>query len=195
MQKLGIHLVIRWFLLSKEALLDSNFIKHVKFIVRKDLKHMAGMLKNQRLLEQGNNRILIWNLWFDGYDIETEYKPGKYNSLVDLLTREGSMSIVDCKVLTRKGKGKSPMEEASSSDTPWSNKSLKVLLLGAFFIKIKRFTELHRTLEFWASKHDVINNYRYFSNSTYHSLFVIVGGLHIGQLVLEVLELVMTFKY
>jgi hypothetical protein len=46
------------------------YLKLVKFIVRIDLKHMAGMLKNQRLLEKGNNRILRWTLWIDGYDFE-----------------------------------------------------------------------------------------------------------------------------
>lgn len=34
------------------------FLKPVHFTVRTDLKHMKGMLTNQRLLEQGNNRVL-----------------------------------------------------------------------------------------------------------------------------------------
>jgi hypothetical protein len=66
------------------------FLKPVCFIVRTDLKHMKGMLSNHRLLEQGNNRILRWSLWLEGYDFEIEYKPGKENCLADLLTREAS---------------------------------------------------------------------------------------------------------
>ena len=49
---------------------------------------MKGMLSNQRLLEQGNNRILRWSLWLDEFDFEIHYKPGKDNYVVDLLTRE-----------------------------------------------------------------------------------------------------------
>jgi hypothetical protein len=66
------------------------FLKPVRFIVRTDLKHMKGMLTNQRLLEQGNNRILRWSLWLEGYDFDIEYKPGKENCIADLLTREAS---------------------------------------------------------------------------------------------------------
>jgi hypothetical protein len=66
------------------------FLKPVHFIVRTDLKHMKGMLTNQRLLEQGNNRILRWSLWLEGYDFDIEYKPGKENCIADLLTREAS---------------------------------------------------------------------------------------------------------
>lgn len=54
---------------------------------------MKGMLTNRRLLEQGNNRVLHWSLWLDGYDFDIEYKPGKENCLVDLLTREVSPAI------------------------------------------------------------------------------------------------------
>jgi len=66
------------------------FLKPVDFIVRTDLKHMKGMLANHRLLEQGNNRVLRWSLWLEGYDFDIEYKPGKENCLADLLTREAS---------------------------------------------------------------------------------------------------------
>jgi hypothetical protein len=66
------------------------FLKPVHFIVRTDLKHMKGMLTNHRLLEQGNNRVLRWSLWLDGFDFEIHYKPGKENCLADLLTREAS---------------------------------------------------------------------------------------------------------
>jgi hypothetical protein len=66
------------------------FLKPVHFIVRTDLKHMKGMLSNQRLLEQGNNRILRWSLWLDGFDFEIQYKPGKDNCVADLLTREAA---------------------------------------------------------------------------------------------------------
>jgi hypothetical protein len=69
------------------------FLKPVHFIVRTDLKHMKGMLTNRRLLEQGNNRVLRWSLWLDGYDFDIEYKPGKENCLADLLTREASPAI------------------------------------------------------------------------------------------------------
>ena len=64
------------------------FLKPIHFIFRPDLKHMKGMLTNQRLLEEGNNRVLIWSLWMDGFDFDIHYKPGKDNSIVDLLTRE-----------------------------------------------------------------------------------------------------------
>ena len=66
------------------------FLKPVHFIVRTDLKHMKGMLSNKRLLEQGNNRVLRWSIWLEGYDFDIEYKPGKENCLADLLTREAS---------------------------------------------------------------------------------------------------------
>ena len=69
------------------------FLKPVHFIVRTDLKHMKGMLTNRRFLEQGNNRVLRWSLWLDGYDFDIEYKPGKENCLADLLTREASPAI------------------------------------------------------------------------------------------------------
>jgi hypothetical protein len=68
------------------------FLKPVHFVVRTDLKHMKGMLSNQRLLEQGNNRILRWSLWLDGFDFEIHYKPGKDNCVADLLTREAAPS-------------------------------------------------------------------------------------------------------
>lgn len=68
----------------KEILAEKNgikkyrmFLKPVHFIVRTDLKHMKGMLTNHKLLEQGNNRVLRWSLWLDGYDFTIEYKPGK----------------------------------------------------------------------------------------------------------------------
>lgn len=64
------------------------FLKHIHFIVRTDLKQMKGMLSNQRLLEQDNNRVLRWSLWLDGFDFEIQYKPGKDNCIADLLTRE-----------------------------------------------------------------------------------------------------------
>jgi ribosomal protein S7 len=54
-----------------------------------DLKNMKGMLKNHRLLEQGNNRVLRWSLWLDGYDFVIIYKLGKKNCVADLLTKEG----------------------------------------------------------------------------------------------------------
>jgi hypothetical protein len=66
------------------------FLKPIHFIVRTDLKHMKGMLTNQRLLEQGNNRVLRWSLWLDGFDFEIQYKPGKENCIADLLTREAA---------------------------------------------------------------------------------------------------------
>jgi hypothetical protein len=66
------------------------FLKPVHFTVRTDLKHMKGMLSNQRLLEQGNNRILRWSLWLDGFDFDIQYKPGKDNCIADLLTREAA---------------------------------------------------------------------------------------------------------
>jgi hypothetical protein len=59
--------LIRKFLLSKIKKFRM-FLKPVHFIVRIDLKHMQGMLSNQRLLEQGNNRILRWSLWLDAFD-------------------------------------------------------------------------------------------------------------------------------
>ena len=49
---------------------------------------MVGMLRNKILLEQGNNRILRWSLWLDGFDFEIEYKNGKDNFLPNFLTRE-----------------------------------------------------------------------------------------------------------
>lgn len=64
------------------------FLKHVHFIVRTDLKHMKGTLTNQRLLEQGNNRVLRWSFWLDGFDFDIHYKPGKDNCIADLLTGE-----------------------------------------------------------------------------------------------------------
>jgi hypothetical protein len=64
------------------------FLKHVHFIVREKLKHMKGMLSNHIFLEQGNNKVLRWSSWLDGHDFDIEYKPGKYNCIVDLLTRE-----------------------------------------------------------------------------------------------------------
>jgi hypothetical protein len=48
---------------------------------------MKGMLTNHKLLEQGNNRVLRWSLWLDGYDFDIEYKPGKENCIADLLTQ------------------------------------------------------------------------------------------------------------
>jgi hypothetical protein len=66
------------------------FLNPVHFIVRTDLKHIKGMLANHKLLEQGNNRVLRWSLWLDGYDFDIEYKPGKENCIADLLTREAS---------------------------------------------------------------------------------------------------------
>jgi hypothetical protein len=69
------------------------FLKPVHFIVRTDLKHMKGMLSNQSLLEQGNNRVLRWSLWLDGFDFEIHYKPGKDNCIADLLTREAKEKI------------------------------------------------------------------------------------------------------
>lgn len=53
------------------------FLKPMKFIVRTYLKHMASMLQNESLLEQGNNRIFKWILWIDGYNIDINYKPRK----------------------------------------------------------------------------------------------------------------------
>lgn len=49
---------------------------------------MKGMLKDKRLLKQGNSRIMRWDLWLDGYDFDIVYKAGKENYLVDLMTRE-----------------------------------------------------------------------------------------------------------
>jgi len=63
------------------------FLKPVQFFVITNLKHMKGMLSNHILLKQGNNRVLRWSLWLDGYDFDIEYKPGKDNCIVDLLTR------------------------------------------------------------------------------------------------------------
>jgi hypothetical protein len=68
------------------------FLKTVHFTVRTHLKHMKGMLSNQRLLEQGNNIVLSLELMVDGYDFDIEYKLGKDNCIVDLLTREAHPS-------------------------------------------------------------------------------------------------------
>ena len=51
------------------------------------------MLTNQRLLEQGNKRILRWSLWIDGFDFDIHYKPGKENYIADLLTREATPTV------------------------------------------------------------------------------------------------------
>jgi hypothetical protein len=66
------------------------FLKPIHFTVRTYLKHMKGMLSNQQLLEQGNNIILRWSLWLDGFDFDTQYKPRKVNYIADLLTREAA---------------------------------------------------------------------------------------------------------
>lgn len=52
------------------------------------------------MLEQANHRILRWSLRLDGYDFDIEYKVGKYNYVVDLLTCE-VLKIKDIKVMTR----------------------------------------------------------------------------------------------
>jgi hypothetical protein len=70
------------------------FLKLIHFIVRTDLKHMKGMLSNHILLEQGNNRVLRWSLWLDGYDFNIEYKPGKIIVLQIYLTREASSESI-----------------------------------------------------------------------------------------------------
>jgi hypothetical protein len=75
------------------------FLKPAHFVVRIDLKHMKGMLSNHRLLEQGNNKILRWSLWLEGYDFDIEYKPGKENCIADLLTREASPITKEIKQL------------------------------------------------------------------------------------------------
>jgi hypothetical protein len=64
------------------------FLKPIQFIVRIDLKHMKGMLSNHKLLEQGNNRVLIWSFWLYFYDLQIEYKPDKDICLTYLLSRE-----------------------------------------------------------------------------------------------------------
>jgi hypothetical protein len=63
-------------------------LKAIHFTVRMDLKHMKGMLSKHKLLEQGNNIVLRWSLWLDGYDFEIEYKPSKDNCLANIITRE-----------------------------------------------------------------------------------------------------------
>jgi hypothetical protein len=53
---------------------------------------MKGMLSNHIFLEQGNNIVLCWSLWLDGYDFDIEYKPRKDNCIIDLLTREAHLA-------------------------------------------------------------------------------------------------------
>ena len=57
-----------------------------------NLKHKKGTMLNKNLIEQENVGVLRWSIWIQGFDFNIVYKVFKENSLVDILTREGTLS-------------------------------------------------------------------------------------------------------
>lgn len=85
---------------------------------------MVGMIRNKILLEQGNNRILIWSLLLDCFKFEIEYRKGKENYLANFLTREAARKEI---------KMFSYSSTSTSSTPPPTPEGFQLVLLYKYF--------------------------------------------------------------
>ena len=54
---------------------------------------MPGMLRNETVMAENNNRILKWFIWLSNFDYEIVCKPSYLNCLADMLTRDSAEDL------------------------------------------------------------------------------------------------------